>query len=245
MTNIELQSTTARMGSGSSSSEQDYQSIAAVPIEEANRADQTSQQSLGSIKSRLNAIFHLFIRSKTVTDLVVSTIVCLGHMLWFSCFRTSAFCYLMTDLPTKYIPCMRDACQFPKPCGGNDRFRPHIALFKLGLLALLFYVVFLLINITNLAVTGRFALTLPCILSLTSCRTNFLICNEVRNISQDDFLFINYLLSKSYVRIEDGNLLTLPINPKVINMSGMTPFAMPFTNSINTSINKTSALKGK
>ena len=111
---------------------------------------------------------------------------------------------------------------------------------------MLLYSIFLLINLTNLAVTGKFALTLPCILSLTSCRTNFLICNEVRNITEDDFLFINYLLSKSYVRIEDGNLLTLPIKPKVINMSGgMTPYAMPFSNPINTSINKTSALKGK
>ena len=254
MTNIEMQSTstTARVGSGSSSSEEDYQSISAVPIEQTNRTDQASQHSLGSIASRLNSIFRLFVRSKTMSDLALSTLVCLGHMVWWWCFRTSAFCYLMTDLPTKFIPCKRDACVFPRPCGGNEKCRPHIALLKLGLLAVLLYSLFLIINLTNLAVTGKFALTLPCILSLTSCRTNFLICQEVRNISEDDFLFINYLLSKSFVRIENGNLLTLPIQPKVMNMSGgITPFALPFSNPINNSINnKTSevlqpALKSK
>ena len=255
MAEIELQSMRGRVGSGSESSATEYataDNYETIDIDHQPARDSTEQisqtNSLTSVRSlvnRLQSLFSLFLKSESMTQLLCATFVCLGHMMFFFWYRTSAFLFLLTDLPTRLLPCTRKPeCNFPQPCGQNTHFRPHIALLKIGSLTIIGYILFVIVNCTQLTINARYNLSVPCVLALYSCQPKFSICAEVKNISEDEFYLINYFLASQSVKIQQGNLVTLPSQPILVDMSDTTPIKSAFTAQLAKSTARMS-LKGK
>ena len=238
MEDIELQSrsgsTIGNVGSGSTSS--DYHDPST-----ASRQEQSAQNGLGddlgsnhsslrSIASRMNAIFRLFLRSNTWVELLTSSLIFFGYVGYWLIFRTTACLFLTTDCPARIPPFNHPSCQFPAPLGQNNRWRPTFALMKLVAFSGLVYLLFLTINIVQLEVVGRFQLTGSCVLALTGCKRNFVICDEVYNVSRAEFNLMNHLLEKHFLQIRAGNLVAIPHPPSIVNMSEMTTMkALPQT----------------
>ena len=85
---------------------------------------------------------------------------------------------------------------------------------KLGTVSALTYLLFLIANITQLEVIGRYKITTSCVLTLSNCQPNFLIGDETQYLSKDEFALINSILRKSNLEISNGDLQT--IQEKVI-----------------------------
>ena len=227
-------STIGNVGSGSTTSG-DYHDTSG-----ASRQEQSAQNALGddqgsrhsslrSIASRMNAIFRLFLRSNTWVELLTSSMIFLGYLAYWLIFHTTACLFLTTDCPGRVRPFNHPSCQFPPPLGSNQRWRPTFALMKIVTFAGLAYLVFLTINILQLELIGRFQLTGTCVLALTSCKRNFLICDQVYNISRAEFNLVNHLLEKHFLQIREGSLKAIPHKPSIVNMSATTLKALSHT----------------
>ena len=235
MENIELNSaggsTRGQMGSGSTSTEYEEAARGSVPsvsatVEQALGGNDggSTHSSLRSIASRMQAIFRLFLRATTWVEIATSTVLFTFYLTYWLCFRTTACLFLSTDIPARCPPFNHSSCQYPPPLGSNQSWRPQFALLKIITLAALLYLIFLMANICQLEVVGRWALTGQCVLALTNCRRNFLIYDEVYNISHPQFNLINHLLSKHFMQIANGSLVVIPNPPQIINMSNPTTF---------------------
>ena len=87
-------------------------------------------------------------------------------------------------------------------------------------------------NLGQLEVRGRFKISASCVLTLTNCQPQFVICDETRNISKAEFHLINAVLQKSFLKIIGGNLISIhqvPVKP--VNMSQPSSAAHTFGKS--------------
>ena len=239
MENIELnstgrESTAGQMGSGSgsASTQNEEATRGSVPsvsatIEQAlgaNDGGGSTHSSLRSIAGRMQAIFRLFLRATTWLEIATSTVLFTLYLTYWLCFRTTACIFLSTDIPPRCYPFNQSSCQYPAPLGSNSSWRPQFALLKIITLAALLYLIFLMANICQLEVIGRWALTGQCVLALTNCRRNFLIYDQTYNISEPQFNLINHLLRKHFMQIANGSLVVVPTKPQIMNMSDPSNF---------------------
>ena len=94
------------------------------------------------------------------------------------------------------------------------------------------YLVFIVANLGQLEISGRYEVTGSCVLALTNCRPNFVICDQTKNLTKAEFTLINSILRKSFLQIREGNLESISHNPKIINMTDMTTEAMAMTQKV-------------
>ena len=233
MANIELNSTTGgdstagQVGSGSGSEEVTREDT----IEQAlgghsqNDGVGSTHGSLRSIAGRMEAVFRLFLRATTWVEIGISTVLFTLYIGYWLLFRTGACLWLATDIPSpRCFPFNQSSCQYPAPLGSNSNFRPQFALLKILTLAALVYMIFVMINIFQLELIGRWALTGQCILALTNCRRIFLIFDQTYNISEPQFRLINHILRQHFMEIENGSLVVIPQPPQIMNMSDPSAF---------------------
>ena len=250
MENIELNSTgrdstAGQMGSGSGSEEATRGRIPSVSatIEQAlgaNDGGGSTHSSLRSIAGRMEAIFRLFLRATTWLEIGISTVLFTLYITYWLLFRTGACLFLSTDIPPRCFPFNQSSCQYPAPLGSNSSFRPQFALLKILTLAALVYLIFLMINICQLEVIGRWALTGQCVLALTNCRRIFLIYDQTYNISEPQFNLINHILRKHFMEIANGSLVVVPTKPQIMNMTDPSNF-QPLAQTQGQEIPSTSA----
>ena len=108
-------------------------------------------------------------------------------------------------------------------------------LSKLVAFSSMSYLVFIVANLGQLELSGRYEVSGSCVLALTNCRPNFVICDETANLSKAEFTLINSILRKNFLQIKEGNLETIAHTPQIINMTDMTkptPEAMTLSQKI-------------
>ena len=91
------------------------------------------------------------------------------------------------------------------------------------------YLVFIVGNLGQLELYGRYQVSGTCVLALTNCKANFVICDETANLSKAEFNLINSILKRNFLQITKGNLETIKQTPQIINTTDMaqpTPEAM-------------------
>ena len=226
MDNIEL-STTGQQGSrsGSGSEEVNREGTTEQALGGQNDGGGSTHGSIRSIIGRMEAVFRLFLRATTWLEIGISTVLFTLYIGYWLIFRTGACLWLVTDIPSPpCFPFNHSGCQYPAPLGSNSRFRPQFALLKILTLAALVYIIFVILNIFQLELIGRWALTGQCILALQNCRRIFLIFDNTYNISEPQFRLINHILRQHFMEISNGSLTVIPRPPQIINMSDPSSF---------------------
>ena len=127
----------------------------------------TSQHSsIRSIASRMRAVGRILFRADTCFEIITSWLIFLGYTLYWVIFRSMACLYLITDCPG-FGPFLHPACRFPAPLGSNMCFRPFMLVAKVLSVSCIGYLVFLVVNLAQLEITGRYRISASCVLTLT------------------------------------------------------------------------------
>ena len=101
---------------------------------------------------------------------------------------------------------------------------------KLMSLSCATYLIFMVANLGQLEIRGRFKISASCVLALTNCQPEFVICDETGNLSKAEFHLINSILRKNFLQITEGNLKSLHQVPtKPVNMTKPTSAAQTFS----------------
>ena len=83
------------------------------------------------------------------------------------------------------------------------------------------YLLFIIGNLGQLELHGRYQISGTCVLALTNCKANFVICDETGNLSKAEFNLINSILKRNFLEITKGNLKTIEQIPQIINKTDM------------------------
>ena len=194
MQDIELNSP-ATSGNSSSS----YRTPSGAGDNDDEGADRGSRHSsLRSIGSRMRAIGRLFLRSNTCLELLTTTAIFVGYCAYWVIFRSLACLYLVSDCPATIKPFSHPSCAYPQPIGGNTRWRPCFMLSKILAFSSMTYLLFIVGNLGQLELYGRYQVSGTCVLALTNCKANFVICDETANLSKAEFNLINSILKRNF-----------------------------------------------
>ena len=180
----------------------------------------SGHSSIRSIGSRMRAVGRVLLSSDTCLELFTSWGIFLGYTLYWVLIRSAALLYLVSDCPA-CGPFDRPACRYPAPLGSNKKWRPLMLCAKLGTVSSLAYLLFLITNIIQLEVIGRYKISTSCVLSLTNCQNNFLISDETQHISRDELALINSILRTKNLEIKEGDLKTI-VEKVILPIDNMT-----------------------
>ena len=101
------------------------------------------------------------------------------------------------------------------------------------------YLLFIIGNLGQLEIRGRFKISGSCVLALTNCQAEFVICDETGNLSKAEFNLINSILKRNFLEITKGNLKSIKQVPQIINNTvNMSTMAKPTTEAQTSSQNK-------
>ena len=129
-------------------------------------ANPSQHSSIRSIASRMRSVSRVLFRANTCLELVTSWLIFVGYTLYWCIFRSLACLYLVSDCPG-FGPFLQPACRFPPPLGSNTRFRPLMLIAKVLSVSCIGYLIFLIVNLAQLEITGRYRISASCVLTLT------------------------------------------------------------------------------
>ena len=126
----------------------------------------SQHSSIRSIASRMRSVGRVLFRANTCLELITSWFIFVGYTLYWVIFRSLACLYLVSDCPG-FGPFLQPACRFPAPLGSNTRFRPLMLIAKVLSVSCIGYLIFLIVNLAQLEITGRYRISASCVLTLT------------------------------------------------------------------------------
>ena len=171
----------------------------------------------------MRSVGSILLRSTTCCELMSNWLIFIGYSIYLISLKFVALLYMVTDLP-QWGPFSRPEFSWPPPLGGNTKCRPIMALIKLITVTIIGYLAFLVVNLVQLELIGKYELSVCCILTLNGCKPNFMIGEQTKHITKAKFVLINSLLKKHGMALEGGDLVALdndltPVTKPPGNMS--------------------------